>query len=361
MSNDDRLNRLLSLMGRQGLDGVFIGSLPNIFYLSGFTGSSAFCLVTARRRILLTDSRYSLQAAREAPDFEVITVEGRELFPSLREQVLRLKLKSLGFEAHAVTYAIYRRLKNAVGGIARLRAAPPLLEKIRMVKSGAEIRRLKKLARMTDLVLGRCISGVKKNLEERELSDMLRGAAAEAGGAELAFKPIVAFGANAAMPHHRPSRRRLAGAGPVIVDFGISSRGYNSDLTRTFHWGRVTARYRKIYDIVLKAQQLALQAIKPGVAAPVVDARAREYIASRGFGRMFGHSLGHGVGVQIHEAPRLSSESNDILEEGMVFTVEPGIYVPGWGGVRIEDMVLVERDGYSLLTSSSKGIGESLL
>ncbi|MCX6355949.1 MAG: Xaa-Pro peptidase family protein [Candidatus Aureabacteria bacterium] len=361
MARSERLKNLLVLLERLRLDGLFISSLPNIRYISGFTGSWAACLVSPRRRILFIDSRYQLQAEREVEGFRILTVTSSGLFSALCVHARTLRLRELGFEAHALSYASYQLLKRALKGVCSIHAAPPLVEKIRMVKSREEILRLKKLAHMTDAVLSQCRGHVSAGMTERELGALLESIARDAGADGIAFPSIVASGSNSAMPHYRSGGGRLRNGSPLLIDFGLAQGGYNSDLTRTFHLGRVTRRYRGVYEVVLEAQQLAVQAIKAGVAASVVDFCARDYISSRGFQHCFGHSLGHGLGMEVHEAPRLNRDSDDILDEGMVCTVEPGIYIPGWGGVRIEDMVLVERDGCSVLTASPKGIEDSLL
>jgi len=361
MARSKRLKDLLVLLERLQLDGLFISSLPNIRYLSGFTGSWAACLISHRRQILFIDSRYPLQAKREVEGFRILTVTSSGLFSALCAHARAMRLRELGFEAHALSYASYRCVKRALKGVCRIHAAPPLVEKIRMVKSREEILQLKKLARMTDAVLTQCRGHISTGMTERELGALLESVARDAGADGMAFHPIIASGPNSAMPHYCSGRGRLRNGSPLLIDFGMAQGGYNSDLTRTFHLGRVTRRYRGVYEVVLKAQQLAVQSIKAGVSASVVDSCARDYISSRGFKHCFGHSLGHGLGVEVHEAPRLNRDSDDILDEGMVCTVEPGIYIPGWGGVRIEDMVLVERGGCSVLTSSPKGIEDSLL
>lgn len=361
MANRKRQKALLALLESEGLEALFLTSIPNIRYLTGFTGSSAGCLISPAGCRFFTDFRYRLQAREEARGFKVVMVGARELFPRLAAQARSLKIARLGFEPAALSYEAYRGLRRSLSGICKLTPASAMVERLRMFKDGEEISLIRRLARMSDDILSSCLDEIGAGMTEREVDTLLERIAVEGGAEGMAFRTIVASGPRSAMPHHRSGRGRLKMGEPLLIDFGIERGGYNSDLTRTFQLGRLTKRYREIYGTVLEAQKIALKAIKPGVAAFSIDACARDYIASRGFGACFGHGLGHGVGIEVHEAPRLGRESRQTLEAGMVFTIEPGIYVPGWGGVRIEDMVLVEAGGCSVLTASAKGIEESRL
>jgi Xaa-Pro aminopeptidase len=353
--------RLLRLLGSEGLEALFLTSIPNIRYLTGFTGSSAACLISPEGCRFFTDFRYRLQAREEIRGFKVVMVGARELFPRLAAEIRRLKIRRLGFEPASLSYNAYRGLRRALAGVCKLAPAPAMVERLRMVKDREEIAIISRLACASDEILSLCIDEIGAGITEREVGAILECIAIKAGAEGMGFRPIVASGPRSAMPHYRPGCGRLKKGEPLLIDFGIEGGGYNSDLTRTFQLGRLTKRYREIYGVVLEAQRVALKAIRPGITASSVDKCAREYIASQGFGNCFGHGLGHGIGIEVHEAPRLNHESRQIFEEGMVFTIEPGIYVPGWGGVRIEDMVLVEADGCRVLTSSAKGIEESML
>jgi len=361
MAQNKRLKNLLALLESHGLESLFVTSIPNIRYLTGFTGSSASCLVSPAGCLFFTDFRYRLQARGEVQGFDVVTVGARELFPRLAARARGLRLTKLGFEPASLSYGSYRELKRALSGVCRLSPARAMVERLRMLKDKEEIALIRRLARMSDDVLSACRGQIRAGMTEREVETRLEYRARAAGAEALAFRPIVASGSSAAMPHYRSGRGRLRRGKPLLIDFGLEAGGYNSDLTRTFQLGKLTKRYREIYGIVLEAQQLALKEIKAGVAASSIDACARECIASRGFTRSFGHGLGHGLGLEVHEAPRINRESRETLEAGMVFTVEPGIYIPGWGGVRIEDMALVEAGGCRVLTSSAKGIEDSVL
>jgi Xaa-Pro aminopeptidase/Xaa-Pro dipeptidase len=361
MANRRRLKGFLALLESEGLEAIFLTSIPNIRYLTGFTGSSAGCLISPAGCRFFTDFRYRLQAREEIRGLKVVTVGAREMFARLAAHVRSLKIAQLGFEPASLSYESYRGLRRALLGTCKLNPAGAMVERLRMLKDSEEIALIRQLARMSDKILSSCIDEIGAGMTEREVGMLLECIAGKAGAEGMAFRPIIASGPRSAMPHYRSGRVRLKKGAPLLIDFGIERGGYNSDLTRTFQLGRLTKRYREIYGVVLEAQQVALKAIRPGVTAFSVDARAREYIASRGFGSRFGHGLGHGVGIEVHEAPRINHEGRQTLEAGMVFTIEPGIYVPGWGGVRIEDMVLVEADGCRVLTSSAKGIEESML
>jgi Xaa-Pro aminopeptidase len=361
MTRASRKQKLLRLLKGEGLESLFITSLPNLRYLCGFTGSWACGLVSDRSCLLFTDFRYKLQARKEVKGFRVMTLAGGDLFQMVAEKAKRMGFKEVSFEEESLTYGGYRQLRKALGGSCRLVAAPPLIGRLRMIKDSDEITVLRKLARMTDGVINECKGHIRAGITEKQIARYLESMAWEAGAEGVSFHPIVASGLHSAMPHYRSGSARLRKGKPVIVDFGLTRKGYNSDLTRTFHLGTVTPKYREIYSVVLEAQQVALQKIKPGIKACQVDRCAREYISSRGFGKFFGHGLGHGIGMEVHEAPRLGRNSEIALETDMVFSVEPGIYLPGWGGVRIEDMVVVQKHGCSVLTSSMKEIEDSVL
>lgn len=361
MAKTDRPGRLLALCAARGLDGFLVSSLPSIRYLSGFTGSSAACLVTGAGCFFFTDFRYELQAGREVKGFTIERVAEGGLFAAVAQKAVGTGCARLGFDAEAVTYAKYRRLEDALQGGCRCVAAPRLVENLRMVKDRKESLLLARLARMADGVLAACRESITPDSTERGIARLIEGLGREAGADGLSFPSIVASGNSSAMPHYRPGRGRVHARGPLLVDFGLSLDGYSSDLTRTFHLGRVARRYREIYAAVLEAQHVAIKMIRPGVKAGDVDRAARGYISAAGYGDCFGHGLGHGIGLEVHEQPRIGPGAADVLEEGMIFTVEPGIYIPGWGGVRIEDMVLVGKNGCRVLTSSAKAIGDSVL
>lgn len=354
MPRNDRLVRTLEALEAQGCEALLVTAIPNVRWLSGFTGSAANALVARGGAILFTDSRYELQARREARGFRVAVVEAREAASVLAGSLRSLGVSKLSFESEAVSYAAFRRLGKALGRACRLSPSPRLVERLRMVKDGDELALLSRLARMTDRVFASCVGEIREGMAEREIVSLLERLAREEGAEEPAFRPIVAAGAHGAMPHYRGGGGKVRHGRPLIIDFGLRACGYNSDLTRTFCLGTLPPRYREVYDAVFDAQKAALEAIKPGVPASAVDAGARELLSSRGFGAAFGHSLGHGLGLEVHEAPRLGKGNEELLREGMVVTVEPGVYLPGWGGVRLEDMAVVTAEGCRTLTAAPK-------
>lgn len=361
MEHPDRVVRLRALLRREGRECLLVASLPNIRYLIGFSGSAGRLLVTGGECLLVTDRRYQLQASREAPGCRVVAAPQGDSSGAVAAHVKRLGIAEVLFEPDAFSYAAWIALRRAFRGLCRLVSAPPLVERLRAVKSPAELALLRRLARIADAALAKCLPRIRAGMTEREVAGLIARAAEDSGAEEPAFGPIVAAGPRSAMPHHRPGAVVLRDGSPLVIDFGARARGYNSDLTRTFHLGKVTTRYREVYGAVLEAQQLALQAVKPGVRACEVDRIARESIAAAGYGRCFGHALGHGIGLEVHEAPRLHRENRERLEAGMVFTIEPGIYLSGWGGVRIEDMVAVTTRGCAVLTTSAREPGDSQL
>ena len=355
-----RIVRLRALLKDLQLDGLLVTGIHNVRYLSGFTGSSALCLVTGREALFYTDFRYRLQAEQEVREFDVTTVPGGKIFEAAGRASRRLRLVRIGFEEERLSVADHRRLRRVLPPSVRLVALPSPVETLRRRKERGEVRLLARLARLADGILRDVIFGVAPGTTEADIAVKIDRLARIAGCDGVSFPPIIASGARGAMPHHRSSGCRLPRCGPLVIDLGVRGGGYNSDLTRTFHLGRVTRRFRETYSAVLEAQQVALKAIRPGAVAGDVDKAARDVISAAGYGEMFGHGLGHGIGMEVHEAPRLGPGSGDVLEEGMVVTVEPGIYVQGWGGVRIEDMVLVVKGGCRLLTSSPKAMGDIL-
>ncbi|MEJ2746203.1 MAG: Xaa-Pro peptidase family protein, partial [bacterium] len=294
MANRKRLRRLLE---SEGLEALFLTNIPNIRYITGFTGSSAGCLISPAGCRFFTDFRYRLQAREEVRGFKVVTVGAREMFSKLADQVRSLDISQLGFEPAALSYEAYRGLRRALLGICKLTPASAMVERLRMLKDEGEIALISRLARMSDDILSSCIDEIDVGMTEREVETLLECIAGESGAEGMAFRPIIASGPRSAMPHYRSGRGRLKKGEPLLIDFGITGEGYNSDLTRTFQSGRLTKRYHEIYGVVLEAQRVALKTIRPGVAAFSVDASAREYIASRGFGSRFGHGLGHGIGI----------------------------------------------------------------
>ena len=340
-------------------DTVWIIQPENRRYLSGFkaedsqlTESSGSLLINEKAALLLTDSRYTTEAQKEARDFEVITlkkglVEGH---PYLLE---RLGTKILGFEENHLTWELHRQLSQKLKKVSppvRLRPLKGLVEKMREVKDRSEIKKMERSADLMAEILEEVISGLVPGRSEKEIAWEIIRLAREADTEGMAFPPIVASGPNSALPHAVPTTRKIRGKEPIILDVGIKKDGYCCDMTRTIFLSTPGPTFRRIYQTVREAQLSALPEIRPGIESTHPDSVARDMIKDAGFGDYFGHSLGHGVGLATHEGPRLGPERPMKLENGMVVTVEPGIYIPGKGGVRLEEMVVIEGKGPRILT-----------
>ena len=353
-----RLARLRQRMDREGVEALWIGSPANRRYLSGFTGSSAWLLITADRAELWTDFRYLEQAAAEAPGFEIVRHE-LQLYEHLGRRLRELGVSRLGFERDHVRYGEWQRLRAAVPEEIELVPVAGWVEELRRVKDAREIEIIRRAARLADEALLEVLAGLRPGITERELALELEFAMRRRGADGVAFDLIVASGPRAALPHGSPTERVIGAGEFVTLDYGALVDGYASDCTRTVVAGRAGDRHREIYQIVLEAQRRALEAIRPGVTGAEVDRAARRVIEEAGYGAHFGHATGHGVGLEVHEGPRLSATGQeDVLAPGMVVTVEPGIYLPGWGGVRIEDLVLVTESGGEILTRVTKELLE---
>jgi len=348
-------------MAEKKLDAFVVNTRPNSYYLSLFDCSNSILIVTGDSAHFLTDFRY-IEAAEKSlsPDWALLRINNAPLSLELGRLLDRAAVQRIGFEGDA-PYNTYRLLCECIEDTARLEEAGGLLRTLRAVKDADEIILIEQSQKINEAVLDAALEATARTdgtLTELELQTAIRKCMLERG-VEEAFATIVAFGASSSLPHAVPGNQQLAGQAVVLVDMGVRFEHYCSDMTRTFllagedsasEQGKLAA----IYDIVLEAQAAALQAVRAGVEAWEVDHAAREVIAKAGYGEYFGHGLGHGVGIEIHEAPRLGLNSNEVLREGMVVTIEPGIYLPGTGGVRIEDLVVVEQRGCRNLTSFSK-------
>jgi|Deesub1362A_J573_1020465.scaffolds.fasta_scaffold01463_4 Xaa-Pro aminopeptidase len=334
------------------VDAILITDPVNLRYLTGFTGSSGFSIVSENHAIFVTDFRYQEQAGKEVKGFD-IRIESGERGMEIKRIVDEVKIRRLGFEADNVSYGFYKRL---VGRGIRLKPLRNVIESMRVRKSKKELSYIRKAVRRAERAFRRLMPYIKVGAVERELANRLECLLKEEGCEKLPFDVIIASGPVSALPHARPTGRRLRKGDLVLIDWGGECEGYYSDMTRTFILkDKDLSRQCEIHDHVLKAQEGALMSIRPGVKAAAIDREARRYIERKGYGEYFGHGTGHGVGLKVHEAPAISWRSRDIVEEGMVFTIEPGIYLPGFGGVRIEDMVVVKDDGAEVLTGLSKG------
>lgn len=352
----NRLERLRSQLAQNGLDAIFISQSENRRYLSGFTGSAGFLLISQDRAILATDFRYVEQARAEAPAFEIVRMQGApsEWFPTL---VSGLDIQKLGFEGREVSLCTYKELAGAVSGMGRGISLVPtegLVESLRALKDKAELECLEEAAALSDAALEEILPRVQPGISERELAWELESFMRRNGSEPLPFDIIVASGPNSARPHAKPTDKVILDNEPVVIDLGATVGGYSSDITRTICLGEGDNTFHGIYDIVLGAQLTAMATLQVGMNGEQADQLARTVIAHAGYEENFGHGLGHGVGLADHEEPRLGPSSSSILAEGMVFTIEPGIYISDWGGVRIEDMVVLEEGKARPLTKAKK-------
>ena len=358
MTHSHRRDRLAARLAASGVDAMLVSDLVNVRYLSGFTGSNAALLVFAddRPAVLATDSRYQTQAARQAPDVDVVIERacGRHLVGrALADGAARI-----GFESHVVTVDGFEALSADMpqGCGAELVRASGAVEELREIKDAGELALLRLACEAADAALSDLVGtgGLRPGRTEREVARELEALMLEHGADGPSFETIVATGPNSAVPHHRPTDAVLASGDFVKIDFGALVGGYHSDMTRTFVLGSAADWQREIYELVSTAQRAGREALRPGAPLCEVDAAARQVISDAGFGDCFGHGLGHGVGLQIHETPAISSASRGMLQAGAVVTVEPGVYLPDRGGVRIEDTLAVGESGPELLTRFPK-------
>lgn len=349
-----RLRRVREALGALGLDAYISLSSPANTYLTGFWGSTSAVLVTGDEALFLCDFRYTEQAKSQVSHYAIEEVAGAgEVVKRLGERLTAYSVKAVGFDPAVMTVQQLSSVEAAFSG--ELRAAPNLVGKLRSVKSTDEIARLRTASELAEGILLQVAWRLEEGVTERALATQIEHLFRERGASGASFAPIVLFGARSSLPHGTPGDTPVKKGDVVLIDMGCLLGGYCSDLTRTFVFGTIPgAWFEKIYAVTLSAQLAALASIRPGVSCGDVDAVARDIIRDAGFGDHFGHGLGHGIGLEIHEEPRFSKESKTILEAGMVITVEPGIYLPGRGGVRIEDAVLVTDSGHERLTTSSK-------
>jgi Xaa-Pro aminopeptidase len=353
--------RLASLRRRLAdleLDGIVVSALENVRYLSGFSGSLAYLVIGADAAEILADSRYWLQVEAEAPGFTLVrTASSSGVFALLAERVKDLQPRRLGFEAGHLTVDQHQRLLEALPKEITLEGTTGLVEELRLVKTAEEVELLRRVASIAGRAFDRVRPAIRPGLRERDVAFLLEQTFQELGADGPAFESIVAAGERGALPHGRASDRAIERGDMIVIDFGARAAGYHSDTTRTIVVGKPSAEQARVIEAVRQAQDESMALMRPGVAANLVDTRAREVLASES--HAFGHGLGHGIGLQVHERPFLSASDQTPLQAGMVITNEPGIYVPGWGGVRLEEMVLITDSGPQVLSPASKEVGLS--
>jgi Xaa-Pro aminopeptidase len=345
--------QIQAILGEKALEGILFFSPENIRYITGFSGSEGYLLTEKYENLLLVDSRYITQAHEETKDCRVILID--KGIKSVAAQISALGLRRVGFEAQRISVALFEQLQENLQETEMVPIKDEL-ERLRSLKAGDEITFIEQAIQVAEEAWEKVLAMVKPGTREDELALELEYCMKKGGAEGIAFDIIVAAGPRAALPHAQPSERSIAEGDFVLFDFGARYRGYCSDESCTVIAGRATDEQRRIYSIVKDAHDRAIEQVKPGVRLAEIDAAARNHINQSGHGEHFGHGTGHGVGLAVHEWPAVGKGSQDVAEVGMVFTIEPGIYIPGWGGVRIEDMLLITPDGCKVLTAIPKDL-----
>jgi Xaa-Pro aminopeptidase len=353
-----RQSKLREHLATTRFDALLISHLPNIRYLCGFTGSAGFLLVEESGSVFFTDFRYDTQAHEEVSGAKVVIAQ-KSVLKAVSELLTARRKRArgwtVGIEAEHFTVAEKKLLNDALPGGTRLKDSPAVVERLRMVKDADELAKIRAAVKLGAKLFDRALEAIRPGVKESEVAAEMEYAARRAGAEEMSFPTIVASGARSALPHGRASEQAIRPGGFVVCDFGVILEGYCSDQTRTVWVGAASEDARAAYQAVLEAQQAAVDAVRPGIAVERVDAAARKVLQKAGLARNFTHSTGHGVGLEIHEIPRVADGQKEILQPGMVITIEPGVYFPGKWGVRIEDMVAVTAAGREVLTPTGKG------
>ncbi len=355
-----RRKKLRALIRKAGVDALLVTNFTNVTYLTGFTGDDSYLLVTQRGEVLVSDQRYTTQLEEECPGLELkIRGPSVTMLKTVVSVVRSAKVCRLGVEASSMSVELYGQLDKQLARI-ELAGTSAQVEQLRIIKDTGEIERIRLAAAQARRAFEVIRASLTPDQTELEVAAEIENQLRRFGAKGCSFPSIVAVGPRAALPHANPTSRRIGESDFVLIDWGSNEGLYVSDLTRMVVTGKISSKLRRVYGVVLKAQRAAIRSIKPGVTAEQVDRVARRIIAGAGFGKRFGHGLGHGIGLEVHEAPRLGAQQTTVLKPGMVVTVEPGVYFPGWGGVRIEDDVLITRDGHEVLTSVPKELEDCL-
>lgn len=356
---NSRVQRLRQKLADQRIDALLVSTPENRRYLSGFTGSAGFLVISQDHALLATDFRYWEQVKRQSPDFELVKMTQGTISSWLVPVLERTKPETLAFEASNVSYFLHGLLKDGIRKLKpalrpRLVPVNDLAESLRIVKDVEELAVITRAVEIADKAYTVVAAQLEPGITERQIAWLLEKSMREQGAESTSFDIIVASGPNAALPHHRPSDKPVQNGEPIVIDMGARVQGYCSDLTRTAFLGKPDETFKRIYDTVLAAQETAISAARAGMTGHDADKLARDVIEKAGHGEQFGHGTGHGVGLAIHENPRVAKNAANELADGMVFTIEPGIYIPGWGGVRIEDIVVLEKGLARDLTKAPK-------
>lgn len=347
-----RAYNLLKIIQNEKIDALLVTKPENIFYLTSFSADKGTLLICPEKTFFITDFIYEEAASKffREKGVHVLTAKGRDSFEKTIDAVLRkFRMKRLGFEGLSLNLTQYERIKNLVK-IKKLIPTKNAVESLREIKEKKEIVLLNEAIGITAKTLKEVKKKIRPGAKELEIVKYIKENLIRFGGDGFSFEPIVATQPSASQPHYVPGKRKLGKSNSVLIDMGVKLDGYNSDLTRMISLGKISSKFKDLYNMLLNAQRSAIEIVKPGIRMLEIDTAARQFLENKGLGKFFGHSTGHGIGLEIHERPIISNTNTDILKEGMVFTIEPGIYIPGFCGLRIEDTVLVTKNGCEVLT-----------
>lgn len=353
----NRTELLMKRLEEKKIDGIIIHDSMNRRYLSGFTGSSGYLYISKNKKIIITDFRYIEQASKQCQGYEVIDQGPLGVLKTLKGIISEDQAQTIGFESQKVSYADYLEIKSILTDVTLVETSE-IVETLRMIKDTNELAAIKEAAKIADLAFEHIVPLLKVGISEIDISLELEYFMKRNGASGLSFDTIVASGTHSSLCHAEPTSKKIDIGDFITMDFGCIYEGYCSDMTRTVVMGKANEKQKKVYNTVLKAQQEALAVVKAGLSGKEVDEVARNIIKMEGYGEFFGHGLGHSLGLEVHENPRLSPKGLEVLEHDMVMTVEPGIYIPNFGGVRIEDLICIKNDGFENFTKSEKALLE---
>jgi Xaa-Pro aminopeptidase len=345
---ETRQNISRKFLDSRPLDGILFASLENIRYLCGFTGSDGALVITQKESFFLTDSRYWTQADEEVKGSRIIHYKKK--MEGIFSLLLDLKLREIGFESAFLLFSAHQFLTEKLANEARLLPLEDELKNLRAVKDTHELTLIRRAIDISSNAFSQITEILKEGVVEREVALEMESLMKRGGADAIGFDIIIASGKRSALPHGKASGKRIEKGDFVLIDFGSGFQGYHSDQTRTVVCGQPSPEQQKVYQVVKEAHDQAIEKVRPGIPMGAVDGAARDYIRNQGYGEYFGHGTGHGIGLAVHEDPAVNNQNQGLLQEGMVFTIEPGIYIPDWGGVRIEDMVLATPHGVEILT-----------
>ncbi len=347
-----RIQKIYAGLAHNNLDGLLLSSPANISYLVNFTSRDSYFLISKKTNIYITDSRYTQEAKKRLKGLALIREINGSVFKTIADSCMGLRLKRIGFEERYLAFAEHKRIREELNKRVGLIPTCGLVEAFRQIKTPEELDKIRKATGITIAALRFIKDFISCGKKEIEVAAELERFIRYSGARSSAFDIIVASGPNSSFPHHLTSQRKIKNNEPVLIDVGVEYMGYKSDLTRVFFLGKIKAIVKRIYGIVSEAQDRAIKKIRPAVQISEIDTTARQYITQKGYGGFFGHNLGHGIGLDVHEGPRISSKENGKLKTGMIFTIEPGIYLPGKFGIRLEDIVLVTQKGCEVISGS---------